>query len=66
MPGTERPSAYAVLTWHNVRLLPGLIRHHTLSNTITILPGDFLAPSLLSSLDKGKGMVDCMNKVPRP
>ena len=32
-------------------------------NTITMLPGDFLAPSLLSSLDKGKGMVDLLNRV---
>lgn len=29
--------------------------------TISLLPGDFLAPSLLSSLDKGIGMVDCLN-----
>jgi 2',3'-cyclic-nucleotide 2'-phosphodiesterase (5'-nucleotidase family) len=29
--------------------------------TLVILTGDFLAPSLLSSLDKGRGMVDCMN-----
>jgi 2',3'-cyclic-nucleotide 2'-phosphodiesterase (5'-nucleotidase family) len=32
-------------------------------NTITMLPGDFLAPSLLSSLDKGYGMVDLLNRV---
>lgn len=29
--------------------------------TIVMLPGDFLAPSLLSSLDHGYGMVDCLN-----
>ena len=28
--------------------------------TIGTLPGDFVAPSLLSSLDKGVGIVDCM------
>lgn len=28
------------------------------------LAGDFLGPSLLSSLDHGKGMIDCLNKVP--
>jgi 2',3'-cyclic-nucleotide 2'-phosphodiesterase (5'-nucleotidase family) len=28
--------------------------------TLVILAGDFLAPSLLSSLDKGRGMVDTM------
>jgi len=31
------------------------------SVTIGIMAGDFLAPSLLSSLDKGVGMVDCLN-----
>ena len=31
------------------------------TKTIGILAGDFLAPSLLSSLDKGHGKVDCMN-----
>eukprot|EP01041_Mallomonas_annulata_P005101 gene5101-10203_t len=29
--------------------------------TIGTLPGDFVSPSLLSSMDKGFGMVDCMN-----
>lgn len=29
--------------------------------TIGVLPGDFLGPSLLSSLDKGAGMVHCMS-----
>ena len=29
--------------------------------TIGVLPGDFVSPSLLSSLDRGLGMVDCMN-----
>lgn len=31
--------------------------------TICILAGDFLAPSLLSSLDHGRGMIDCLNNV---
>ena len=30
--------------------------------TIGVIAGDFLAPSLLSSLDKGAGMVDCLNQ----
>jgi len=30
--------------------------------TLVTLGGDFLAPSLLSSLDHGVGMVDCMNE----
>lgn len=28
------------------------------------LAGDFVSPSLLSSLDQGRGMIDCMNAVP--
>ena len=31
---------------------------------ITTLAGDFVAPSLLSSLDHGAGMIDCLNAVP--
>lgn len=31
--------------------------------TIVAVAGDFLAPSLLSSLDKGAAMVDCLNAV---
>jgi 2',3'-cyclic-nucleotide 2'-phosphodiesterase (5'-nucleotidase family) len=30
--------------------------------TIVVMGGDFLGPSLLSSLDKGRGMVDIMNE----
>ena len=33
-------------------------------NAITTMAGDFLAPSLLSSLDHGAGMVDIFNKLP--
>ncbi len=31
---------------------------------LTTLAGDFVAPSLLSSLDGGRGMVDCLDAVP--
>lgn len=31
--------------------------------TLVVVAGDFLAPSLLSSLDKGAGMVDCLNAI---
>lgn len=31
---------------------------------LTTLAGDFLAPSLLSSLDHGAGMVACLNAIP--
>jgi 5'-nucleotidase len=33
-------------------------------NVLTTLAGDFLAPSLLSSIDQGRGIVDVMNKTP--
>lgn len=33
-------------------------------NVLTTLAGDFLAPSLLSSIDHGRGMVAAMNAVP--
>ena len=31
---------------------------------LTTMAGDFVAPSLLSSLDAGRGMVDCLNAIP--
>lgn len=31
--------------------------------TLVTMAGDFLAPSMLSSLDAGRGMIDCMNAV---
>ncbi len=31
---------------------------------LTTLAGDFVGPSMLSSLDCGRGMIDCMNAVP--
>ena len=33
-------------------------------NSICVLAGDFVAPSLLSSLDKAYGIVDVMNHTP--
>ena len=44
--------------------LASLLRAHVLPApdvTISIIAGDFVAPSLLSSLDAGRGMVDCLN-----
>jgi hypothetical protein len=32
------------------------------SLALGLLPGDFVAPSLLSSLDKGAGMVECLSQ----
>lgn len=34
------------------------------ANLLTTVAGDFLGPSLLSSLDHGTGMVDCLNAIP--
>lgn len=34
------------------------------TNVVTALPGDFLAPSLLSSLDGGYSMIKAMNHIP--
>jgi len=48
---------------HNFAHLDTIIKKFRTPNTITMLPGDFIAPSLLSSLDHGKGMIDVMNKV---
>eukprot|EP00403_Amphidinium_massartii_P022902 CAMPEP_0178390682 /NCGR_PEP_ID=MMETSP0689_2-20121128/10771_1 /TAXON_ID=160604 /ORGANISM="Amphidinium massartii, Strain CS-259" /LENGTH=713 /DNA_ID=CAMNT_0020011197 /DNA_START=231 /DNA_END=2368 /DNA_ORIENTATION=+ len=33
-------------------------------HVITTLAGDFVAPSLLSAMDYGAGMIDCMNAIP--
>jgi 2',3'-cyclic-nucleotide 2'-phosphodiesterase (5'-nucleotidase family) len=44
--------------------LASLLRAHALPPpdvTISIIAGDFVGPSLLSSLDAGRGMVDCLN-----
>ena len=32
--------------------------------TISVMAGDFVSPSVLSSLDSGKGMIDCLNRIP--
>ncbi len=44
--------------------LATLLRAHVLPApdvTISVIAGDFVGPSLLSSLDAGRGMVDCLN-----
>jgi 2',3'-cyclic-nucleotide 2'-phosphodiesterase (5'-nucleotidase family) len=58
---------------NDVYTLENLPRLHTLVQamrtedaadaTLVIVAGDFLAPSLLSSLDAGKGMVACLNAI---
>lgn len=48
--------------------LATLVRHHATHDPadlmLVVVAGDFLAPSVLSSLDAGRGMVDCLNHLP--
>ncbi len=48
--------------------LKTLVRRHLETDPadvfITTLAGDFVGPSMLSSLDKGRGMIDCINAIP--
>lgn len=57
-----------VYTLENLPRLKGLVRHHAEAAPpdalLVTLAGDFIAPSILSSLDKGAGMVDCLNEIP--
>lgn len=60
-----------IVSVNDVYILDNLPRLATLiarakegpDTTLVVLAGDFVAPSLLSSLDSGRGMVDCMNAV---
>lgn len=57
-----------VYSLENLPRLRTLVRHHRETDPadllITTLAGDFVAPSLLSSLDHGDAMVACLNAVP--
>lgn len=52
----------------NLPRLKSLVEHHATTQPadryIVTLAGDFVAPSILASLDKGVGMVDCLNAIP--
>jgi 2',3'-cyclic-nucleotide 2'-phosphodiesterase (5'-nucleotidase family) len=52
----------------NFPRLKNLVQHHLeakpADKLITTLAGDFIGPSMLSSLDRGKGMIDCLNAIP--
>jgi 2',3'-cyclic-nucleotide 2'-phosphodiesterase (5'-nucleotidase family) len=56
-----------VYTLESLPRLKTLVRHHATEApadaTLVILAGDFLAPYLLSSLDCGRGIVDCLNDI---
>ncbi len=57
-----------VYSLENLPRLRTLVHHHATHHPadlfLVTLAGDFLAPSILSSLDAGRGMVDCLNHVP--
>jgi predicted MPP superfamily phosphohydrolase len=51
------PSLKTLIAAKKAEMPPG-------SRTVSMLTGDFLAPYLLSSLDKGKGMMEMCNRTP--
>lgn len=57
-----------VYSLENLPRLCTLVSHHATHDPADVhlvtLAGDFLAPSILSSLDGGRGMIDCLNQVP--
>ena len=68
MPTLRIVSVNDVYSLENLPRLKSLVAHHTRPESgadafVVVLAGDFVAPSLLSSLDAGRGMVDCMNDV---
>ena len=73
-PGAARGPRLRLVCINDVYTLENLPRLATLVRRaasvdpadvlVTSLAGDFVGPSMLSSLDAGKGMVDCMNAVP--
>lgn len=46
----------------NMSRLKTCVDMHRTSNTIVTCAGDFVAPSLMAAIDKGRAMVDLMNK----
>ena len=56
-----------VYTLENLPRLATLVRHQATVDPadalLVVVAGDFLAPSILSSLDAGRGMVECLNAI---
>ncbi|MFO0662283.1 MAG: metallophosphoesterase [Polyangiaceae bacterium] len=54
-----------IYTLENMPRLKSLIEHYSKTDPadvfIVTLAGDFVSPSILSSLDAGHGMIECMN-----
>lgn len=65
MPTLRIVSVNDVYSLENLPRLKSLIAAHRggADALVSVLAGDFVAPSLLSSLDHGRGMVDCLNDV---
>ncbi len=67
MPTLRIVSVNDVYTLENLPRLATLLKVRRDENPadafLAILAGDFLAPSMLSSLDHGEGMVDCLNAI---
>ena len=65
MPRLRIVSVNDVYSLENLPRLKSLVDHYRRQSDsdalIVVLAGDFLAPSLLSSIDAGRGMVDCLN-----
>ncbi len=64
-PSLRIVSINDVYSLENLPRLATLIRHHRTTAPadafFAVLAGDFLAPSMLSSIDRGRGMVECLN-----
>eukprot|EP00961_Rhodomonas_salina_P154468 2080675-Rhodomonas_salina.1 len=50
---------YELKNWPRFR---SAVRELSRGQTVVVLAGDFVAPSLLSKFDHGRGMIDCMNR----
>ncbi|MGZ5968547.1 MAG: 5'-nucleotidase C-terminal domain-containing protein [Polyangiales bacterium] len=68
MPRLRIVAVNDVYSLENLPRLSSLVRHHRTTDPadafLVTLAGDFLGPSILSSLDAGRGMVDCLNQIP--
>jgi 2',3'-cyclic-nucleotide 2'-phosphodiesterase (5'-nucleotidase family) len=67
VPTLRIVSVNDVYSLENLPRLKNLVRHFRAAPganvVLVVLAGDFVAPSLLSSLDAGRGMIDCMNDI---
>jgi 2',3'-cyclic-nucleotide 2'-phosphodiesterase (5'-nucleotidase family) len=65
VPALRIISINDVYSLESLPRLKTLVKEHSRGpfTTLVVLAGDFVAPSLLSSLDAGRGMVDCLNDI---